>query len=75
MRKCWKLKMSRFVGYVWQALSFLLVIYGFYLFFLFTLDTLIRISRTLALPLSLLLTFVLIAFVGIFWYKKRRLPL
>ncbi len=67
--------MGRYVSHIWQALSFLLVAYGFYLFFLFMLDTFIRINKTFALPLSLLLTFILVAFVGVFWYKKKRLPL
>lgn len=66
--------MRRYFGYVWQTLSFLLVLYGFYLFFLFMLDTLIRINKSLALPISLVITLLLLTFVLVFWYRKKRLP-
>ncbi|MFN3814128.1 MAG: hypothetical protein ACK4SM_05855 [Aquificaceae bacterium] len=58
----------------WQLFSLLLVAYGFYLLFLFLLDTLLRVNRELALPLSLLITLASAGFVVVFWIKKKRLP-
>ncbi|SNZ11945.1 hypothetical protein SAMN06265353_0370 [Hydrogenobacter hydrogenophilus] len=60
---------------LWQVFSFLLVVYGFYLLFLFLLDTFLRINKVIALPASAFITLLLVAFVIIFWIKKRRLPL
>ncbi|MGC8852922.1 MAG: hypothetical protein ACP5P0_04895 [Hydrogenobacter sp.] len=60
---------------LWQAFSFLLVIYGFYLLFLFLLDTFLRINSSIALPASLFITLLSVALVIIFWIKKKRLPL
>ncbi|MCS7284370.1 MAG: hypothetical protein NZ527_01515 [Hydrogenobacter thermophilus] len=60
---------------MWQAFSVLLVVYGFYLLFLFLLDTFLRINRSIALPASLIITSAFVGFVLIFWIKKRRLPL
>ncbi|WP_304093117.1 hypothetical protein [Hydrogenobacter thermophilus] len=60
---------------MWQTFSVLLVIYGFYLLFLFLLDTFLRINRSIALPAALIITSAFVGFVLIFWIKKRRLPL
>jgi len=60
---------------LWQAFSFLLVVYGFYLLFLFLLDTFLRINKVIALPASVFITLLLVAFVIVFWIKKKRLPL
>jgi len=61
--------------YLLQFLSFLLVAYGFYLFFLLLLDTFLRINRTLAFPLSALITLTLIALTVLYYIKHKRLPL
>ncbi|MEZ0360548.1 MAG: hypothetical protein ABWK04_01435 [Hydrogenobacter sp.] len=60
---------------LWQIFSVLLVIYGFYLLFLFLLDTFERINRGSALPISVLITSLFVGFVILFWVKKGRLPL
>ena len=61
--------------YLFQFLSFLLVAYGFYLLFLLLLDTFLRINRTLAFPLSALITLTLIALTVLYYTKHKRLPL
>jgi hypothetical protein len=61
--------------YIFQFLSFVLVAYGFYLLFLLLLDTFLRINRTLAFPLSALITLVLIALTVLYYIKHKRLPL
>ncbi len=61
--------------YLFQFLSFLLVAYGFYLLFLLLLDTFLRINRTLAFPLSALITLVLITLTVLYYIKHKRLPL
>jgi len=57
---------------VWQVLSFLLLLYGFYLFFLFAWDTLVRVEEKVALPVAFLLTAVLAGVSALFWVRKRR---
>jgi len=57
---------------LWQILSFLFVIYGFYLFFLFVWDTMLRVKESLALPVALLITLCLMAISGFFWLRKHR---
>jgi hypothetical protein len=52
-----------------------LVAYGFYLLFLLLLDTFLRINRTLAFPLSALITLALIALTALYYIKHKRLPL
>jgi hypothetical protein len=52
-----------------------LVAYGFYLLFLLFLDTFLRINRTLAFPISALITLVLIALTVLYYIKHKRLPL
>jgi len=52
-----------------------LVAYGFYLFFLLLLDTFLRINRTLAFPISALITLTLIALTALYYIKHKRLPL
>jgi hypothetical protein len=61
--------------YLFQFLSFVLVAYGFYLFFLLLLDTFLRINRTLAFPLSALITLTLITLTTLYYIKHKRLPL
>ncbi|AHE96084.1 hypothetical protein THERU_04730 [Thermocrinis ruber] len=61
--------------YLFQFLSFVLVAYGFYLLFLLLLDTFLRINRTLAFPISALITLVLIALTVLYYVKHKRLPL
>ncbi len=61
--------------YLFQFLSFVLVAYGFYLLFLLLLDTFLRINRTLAFPLSALITLVLITLTLLYYIKHKRLPL
>ncbi len=61
--------------YIFQAFSFLLAAYGFYLLFLFLLDTMLRVNRPLAYPFSIALTLFLITLTLLYWVKKKRLPL
>jgi inner membrane protein involved in colicin E2 resistance len=61
--------------YFFQFLSFVLVAYGFYLLFLLLLDTSMRINRTLAFPLSALITLILITLTVLYYIKHKRLPL
>ena len=67
--------LKRVKHYLFQFLSFLLVAYGFYLLFLLLLDTFMRINRTLAFPLSALITLTLIALTVLYYIKHKRLPL
>jgi hypothetical protein len=67
--------LKRVKHYLFQFLSFLLVAYGFYLLFLLLLDTFLRINRTLAFPISALITLVLIALTVLYYIKHKRLPL
>ena len=61
--------------YLFQAISFIFVAYGFYLLFLFLLDTMLRINKPLSYPFSVMFTFILIGFTLLYWLKKKRLPL
>jgi hypothetical protein len=67
--------LKRVKHYLFQFLSFVLVAYGFYLLFLLLLDTFLRINRTLAFPVSALITLVLIALTVLYYIKHKRLPL
>jgi hypothetical protein len=67
--------LKRVKHYLFQFLSFVLVAYGFYLLFLLLLDTFLRINRTLAFPISALITLVLIALTVLYYIKHKRLPL
>jgi hypothetical protein len=67
--------LKRVKHYLFQFLSFLLVAYGFYLLFLLLLDTFLRINRTLAFPISALITLTLIALTVLYYIKHKRLPL
>ncbi|MCX7989155.1 MAG: hypothetical protein N2648_00735 [Aquificaceae bacterium] len=60
--------------YLFQVLSFIFVAYGFYLLYLFLLDTTLRVSRDLAYPLSLGITLLLATLTLVYWIKKKRLP-
>jgi hypothetical protein len=61
--------------YLFQILSFIFVAYGFYLLYLFLLDTLLRVYRPLAYPLSAGITLALALLTLLYWVKKKRLPL
>jgi hypothetical protein len=61
--------------YLFQFFSFVLVAYGFYLLFLLLLDTFMRINRTLAFPLSALITLTLATLTALYYIKHKRLPL
>ncbi len=67
--------LKRVKHYLFQFLSFVLVAYGFYLLFLLLLDTFMRINRTLAFPLSALITLTLITLTVFYYMKHKRLPL
>jgi hypothetical protein len=67
--------LKRVKHYLFQFLSFVLVAYGFYLLFLLLLDTFLRINRTLAFPISALITLTLIALTVLYYIKHKRLPL
>jgi len=67
--------LKRVKHYLFQFLSSVLVAYGFYLLFLLLLDTFMRINRTLAFPLSALITLTLIALTVLYYIKHKRLPL
>lgn len=67
--------LGRIKHYLFQFLSFVLVAYGFYLLFLFILDTTLRVNRTIAYPFSTVLTLFLATLTLIYWFKKKRLPL
>ena len=56
---------------IWQFVSFLFVLYGFYLFFLFVWDTMVRVNEKIALPIALLSTLVLMAVSALFWIRKH----
>ncbi len=56
---------------LWQFISFVFVIYGFYLLFLFFWDTLNRLSEGIALPVSVSLTLIVVGVSGYFWIKKH----
>ncbi|MCS6997919.1 MAG: hypothetical protein RMK21_01730 [Aquificaceae bacterium] len=66
--------LSKVKHYLFQLLSFIFVAYGFYLLYLFLLDTTLRVSRDLAYPLSLGITLLLATLTLVYWIKKKRLP-
>ncbi|MFN3947075.1 MAG: hypothetical protein ACK4LA_03210 [Aquificaceae bacterium] len=67
--------LKRIKSYLFQAISFIFVLYGFYLFYLFLLDTTLRINPKIAYPISLLITLTLLGLTLVYWIKKKRLPL
>lgn len=67
--------LNRIKHYIFQILSFIFVVYGFYLLFLFLLDTMLRVKREIAYPFSLLLVLILASLTFVYWVKKKRLPL
>ena len=60
-----------FLKKVWQFVSFLFVLYGFYLLFLFLWDTLIRVNEKGAFLISLTITLTAMAVSGAFWARKN----
>jgi len=67
--------LKRVKNYILQFFSFVLVVYGFYLLFLFLYDTTLRLNRQVALPFSLMVVLLLFALTMVYWVKKKRLPL
>ncbi len=65
------MRFREFTRKVWQFISFVFVLYGFYLFFLFIWDTMIRVNEKIALPFALLTTLALMAVSGFFWIRKH----
>ncbi|NPB08401.1 MAG: hypothetical protein GXN96_05685 [Aquificae bacterium] len=65
--------MRRLLSRLWHYFSVLLLIYGYYLVFLFFLDTFLRVfgSKFLAFLVSGLLTLVLIGVALVFIYKDK----
>ncbi len=63
--------MKEILSKLWNAVSFLLVLYGFYLLFLFFYDTTLRVKEGLALPLSLALTSIIVGVSAFFWIRKH----
>jgi len=61
----------QFLRKLWQVVSFIFVIYGFYLLFLFFWDTLIRVNERLALPLAAFLTLIAMGISALFWIRKH----
>ncbi len=63
----------RLLSRLWHYFSVLLLIYGYYLVFLFFLDTFLRVfgSKFLAFLVSGLLTLVLIGVALVFIYKDK----
>jgi len=64
--------MRKVLRRAWQTLSFLFVLYGFYLFFLFVLDTVNRISEEAAIPVSILVTLIAMGISAFLWLRKHR---
>ena len=56
---------------IWQFISFLFVLYGFYLFFLFVWDTMIRVNERIAVPTATVATLILMGVSAFFWLRKR----
>ncbi len=56
---------------VWQFLSFIFVLYGFYLFFLFVWDTMVRVNEGLALPVAVVTTLLLMGISALLWARKH----
>jgi len=64
--------MRRILRRIWQGFSLLFVLYGFYLFFLFVLDTFNRINEDLALPASVVITLIAMGISTLLWIRKHR---
>ncbi len=63
-------KRSNPLKIAWQIFSFILVLYGFYLLFLFFLDTFIRINESVAFPLALILTVISMIISAVLWGRN-----
>jgi len=55
----------------WHYFSNLLLLYGYYLLFLFFYDTFLRITKPLALPISLILTLFFLGLNIAYWYRDK----
>ncbi|MFN7064616.1 MAG: hypothetical protein ACK4OF_00490 [Aquificaceae bacterium] len=67
--------LKRLKHYLFQAISLIFVLYGFYLLYLFLLDTILRVNRSIANPLSIGITLLLLSLTLAYWIKKKRLPI
>ena len=56
---------------LWQFISFIFVLYGFYLFFLFVWDTMVRVNENLAVPTATGATLLLMGVSAFLWIRKR----
>ena len=63
--------LRRILRKVWQVVSVLFVLYGFYLLFLFIWDTMIRVNERAALPVAATLTLAVMLVSGILWVRKH----
>ncbi len=63
--------MRKLLRRLWQFLSFVFVLYGFYLFFLFVWDTMIRVNEKMAVPVATLMTLILALVSALFWLRKH----
>lgn len=63
--------MRKFLHYLWQFLSNLLVLYGFYLIYLFIYDTLIRIMEKGANITAVILTLIGLSIYILFQLRKH----
>ncbi len=63
--------MRKLLRRLWQFLSFVFVLYGFYLFFLFVWDTMIRVNEKMAVPVATLMTLILAFVSALFWLRKH----
>ena len=57
---------------LWQVISFIFVLYGFYLLFLFLWDTLNRVSEDNAVLIAGLITVTAMSGSGFLWLRKHR---
>ena len=58
---------------LWQAFSYILVAYGYYLIFLFFYDTFLRVAKPVALPLALLTTGFFLLVGAVIWMRDKLL--
>ncbi len=56
---------------LWHYFSYVLVIYGYYLVFLFFYDTFLRVAKPFAFILALLITGLFFSITLLFWFKDK----
>ncbi len=64
-------RMRNILRKLWQLISFVFVLYGFYLLFLFFWDTFLRVNENIALPVSAGITLGIMGVSGILWIRKH----